>query len=87
MEVFREAKKKPWGLDVSYCKRYEKQDIFRFSYYFFSAESGLRLILSDVVKESPAWRHGLRPGDTIVAVNGWMITLMDKPEVNSPLEE
>ena len=58
------------------------------SYGFtLSPDYGLHLMLSDVVKESPAWRHGLRPGDTIVSVNGWMITMMDKPEVGLIIEK
>ena len=52
----------------------------------FSPDFGLRLILTEVVEDSPAWRHGLRPGNTIIAVNGWTITLMDKPEVNLTLK-
>ena len=46
-----------------------------------SDESGLLLLLMDVIKDSPAWLCGLRDGDAIVTINEWQITLMDKPEV------
>ena len=48
-----------------------------------STESGLQLLLIDVIKDSPAWTCGLRDGDAIVTVNEWQITLMDKPEVRN----
>ena len=32
--------------------------------------------------DSPAFRSGAREGDVIVAVDDWLITPMDRPQVN-----
>ena len=47
----------------------------------FSEEHGLHLIFSNVDEASPAWESGIRPGNVIVTVNGWLITVMDRPQV------
>ena len=48
---------------------------------YFSDEFGLHLVLGRVEEESYAHQCGLREGDIIVYVNGWLITVMDKPQV------
>ena len=42
------------------------------------------LILSDVKEDCPAWKSGARPGDAIVTVKDWLVTLMDRPQVGDP---
>merc|ERR1712013_551469 len=49
--------------------------------YTFSDEFGLHLVLGRVEEESYAYQCGVREGDIIVYVNGWLITVMDKPQV------
>ena len=46
----------------------------------FSDEFGLHLVLGKVEEESYAHQCGIREGDIIVYVNGWLITVMDKPQ-------
>ena len=46
-----------------------------------SDEFGLHLVLGAVEEGCPAHRCGLREGDIIVTVNGWLITVMDRPQV------
>ena len=59
-----------------------------------SKETGLALVMEAVREGSPAWNSGVRwclgssdvytrPGDAIVTVDGWLITLMDQPKVGS----
>ena len=48
----------------------------------FSEERGLQLIIESVGADSPAFRSGAREGDVIVAVDDWLITPMDRPQVN-----
>ena len=48
---------------------------------YFSDEFGLHLVLGRVEEESYAYQCGVREGDIIVYVNGWLITVMDKPQV------
>lgn len=48
----------------------------------FSDEYGLHLVLGHVSEESPAYASGVRSGDVIVKVNDWLITVMDRPQVN-----
>ena len=50
---------------------------------YFSDEFGLHLVLGRVEEESYAYQCGVREGDIIVYVNGWLITVMDKPQVYS----
>ena len=38
-------------------------------------------IFFSVIEESPAWRSGLRPGDSILEINEWRISSMSRPEV------
>ena len=51
-------------------------------YKLFSHETGLNLIIETVTENGPAWKCGVRPGDVIVTVDDWLITVMDKPQVN-----
>ena len=44
------------------------------------------MILSDVKEDCPAWKSGARPGDAIVTVKDWLVTLMDRPQVGDPLD-
>ena len=39
------------------------------------------MIIEKVLENGPAWNCGVRPGDVIVTVDDWLITVMDKPEV------
>ena len=48
----------------------------------FSEERGLQLIIESVGADSPAFRSGAREGDVIVAVDDWLITPMDRPQVS-----
>jgi len=66
IEMSRARQKELWGVSIGYN---------------LSSEHGLQLLLGTVEPGSPAWKSGLRSGDTIVTVNDWTITLMDKPEV------
>ena len=50
---------------------------------YSSDEFGLHLVLGRVEEESYAYQCGVREGDIIVYVNGWLITVMDKPQVYS----
>ena len=50
--------------------------------YVFSEERGLQLIIESVGADSPAFRSGAREGDVIVAVDDWLITPMDRPQVS-----
>ena len=52
----------------------------RDKYPYFSDEFGLHLVLGRVEEESYAYQCGIREGDIIVYVNGWLITVMDKPQ-------
>ena len=47
-----------------------------------SEERGLQLIIESVGADSPAFRSGAREGDVIVAVDDWLITPMDRPQVS-----
>ena len=49
---------------------------------YFSEERGLHLIIESVGADSPAFRSGAREGDVIVAVDDWLITPMDRPQVS-----
>ena len=42
----------------------------------------MNLIIETVTENGPAWKCGVRPGDVIVTVDDWLITVMDKPQVN-----
>ena len=48
-----------------------------------SLDAGLHLIIETVSTDSPAYKSGVRPGDVIVTVDDWLITLMDKPQVTN----
>ena len=50
--------------------------------FVFSEERGLQLIIESVGADSPAFRSGAREGDVIVAVDDWLITPMDRPQVS-----
>ena len=63
----REARRDDWGVRLRYCQ---------------SEEAGLQLIIDEVTKVGPAYRSGLRAGNTIVTVDDWLITLMDRPQVS-----
>ena len=54
-----------------------------FSFCYFSEERGLHLIIESVGADSPAFRSGAREGDIIVAVDDWLITPMDRPQVRA----
>ena len=51
--------------------------------FCFSHETGLNLIIETVAENGPAWKCGVRPGDVIVTVDDWLITVMDKPQVTN----
>ena len=51
-------------------------------YEYFSDENGLYLVLGQVYEDGPAYESGLRSGDVIVTVSDWLITVMDRPQVN-----
>ena len=60
-----------------FCEnKFSKRD----KYPYFSDEFGLHLVLGRVEEESYAYQCGIREGDIIVYVNGWLITVMDKPQ-------
>ena len=42
----------------------------------------IQLIIDEVTQVGPAYRSGLRAGNTIVTVDDWLITLMDRPQVS-----
>ena len=42
----------------------------------------MNLIIETVNENGPAWKCGIRPGDVIVTVDDWLITVMDKPQVH-----
>ena len=42
----------------------------------------MSLIIEAVTENGPAWKCGVVPGDVIVTVDDWLITVMDKPQVN-----
>ena len=42
----------------------------------------MNLIIETVTENGPAWKCGVRPGDVIVTVDDWLITVMDKPQAN-----
>merc|ERR1712240_509392 len=66
VDIKRPFIKNLWGVQISYT---------------FSDEYGLHLVLGRVEEGCPAYRSGIREGDVIVTVNGWLITVMDKPQV------
>merc|ERR1719239_939283 len=66
VDIKRPFIKNLWGVQISYT---------------FSDEFGLHLVLGRVEEESYAYQCGIREGDIIVYVNGWLITVMDKPQV------
>ena len=66
----RAAKRDNWGVRLSYCQ---------------SEEAGLQLRVDQVTELGPAYRSGLRAGNTIVTVDDWLITLMDRPQVSGVL--
>jgi len=66
VDIKRPFIKNLWGVQISYT---------------FSDEFGLHLVLGRVEEESYAYQCGVREGDIIVYVNGWLITVMDKPQV------
>lgn len=53
---------------------------------YFSDENGLYLVLGQVYEDGPAYESGLRSGDVIVTVSDWLITVMDRPQVNGDLD-
>ena len=54
--------------------------------YSISLQAGLHLIVERVEVLGPAYRSGLRPGDMIAKVDDWLITLMDRPQVDDMLD-
>ena len=70
------VKKKERKNSVFYENKFSKRD----KYPYFSDEFGLHLVLGRVEEESYAYQCGVREGDIIVYVNGWLITVMDKPQ-------
>lgn len=66
VDLKRKEIKQNWGVQISYT---------------YSDENGLHLVLLGVEESGPAWCSGVRPGDTIVTVNDWLITVMDRPHV------
>ena len=68
-------------LIIEKCKKPSVFCIKRNNHPYFSDEFGLHLVLGRVEEESYAYQCGIREGDIIVYVNGWLITVMDKPQV------
>ena len=66
VKLRRSAKRDDWGVRLSYRH---------------SHQAGLQLIIDEVSQVGPAYRCGLRAGNTIVTVDDWLITLMDRPQV------
>ena len=49
--------------------------------YSITPQAGLQLIVESVEEGGPAYTSGLRQGDRVVKVDDWLITLMDRPQV------
>jgi len=64
VELMRPKVSQQWGINMG---------------YLVSPSVGLQLVLGEVDIGSPAWDSGLRVGDAIVEVNGWLVARMSHP--------